>query len=315
MSIKFRKLGSLLLCIIMQPVSSGTMETTPSTSNNWQISADALYLQASYPAYAWSNERTVTDSSSNNTQSFGTSPGYDWGLFVEASYGYGNERDARLNVYYYDDATHSNDTLALGGSGWQTFFTTWSAANFELGKTFHFDESSDIRVHGGVQYSRIDAKVLYSQNINLVNSYTALNVSGLLTGTVQTVFNGFGPRVGADLGYQLSDVWSKAAGLHVYTNGAVGLLAGQNIYRANGSSTSGLLSGSASREVNLVVPEFDIKLGLDYLHHLNQGDLTLDAGWLWTDYVSSVNWSRFAANGDVAFQGLYFGLKWKGCVA
>lgn len=309
----FCKVGALAFCIAAQVANSGSMGPTSDTpSKTWKFSGSALYLQPAYPAYAWSNERTSTDQSGNNAQSYGTMPGYDWGFFLESSYGFKPGTDVNLKFYYFDDATRSYDALTRGGTGWQNFFTRWVSVNFELGRELNIGDFSDVRIHGGVQYARINAKVLYSQVIDSTNDYGGLGVSGPLSGDVQTTYNGFGPRIGADLGYQLSSFWEKLSGLHVYTNGAVGLLAGKNSYKSNGVSNSAILSGTSSRKVNNVVPEVDIKLGLDYLVPFAKGDLKFDAGWLWVDYISALNWSRIGANGEVSFQGLYFGAKWKG---
>jgi hypothetical protein len=285
---------------------------TPCAANAWSFAGSALYLQPSFPAFAWSNERTGTDAL-GNVQTFGTEPEYNWGFFLEGTYHFNQGKDFLLNIYYYDDTTRGTDKLALGGTGERTITSSWIATNFELGQALHIGEANDIRLHGGVQYARIYSKSNFSQVINLANPIAGLPPTGPISGIVDDVFNGFGPRVGADLGYKLSDLWAGADGFHVYTNVAAGLLAGKNIYTASISGATPAASGYAYRAVNTVIPEIDLKLGLDYTYTIAQGNLTFDAGWLWVDYISAISyWTPGSSNGDATFQGLYFGLKWKG---
>lgn len=318
---KVNKFCFTLFFLSISPTFAGTMGVacdssnlqTPCAGTAWSFAGSALYLQPSFPAFAWANERIGTDALGNNLQVFGTEPEYNWGFFLEGAYYFNQGKDLRLNIYYYDDTTRGSDKLALGGTGRRDITSSWVATNFELGQAFHVGEANDIRLHGGVQYARIYSKSNFSQVINVTNTFAGLPPVGPISGIVDDVFNGFGPRIGADLGYQLSNLWASLNGLHVYTNGAIGLLAGKNIYTASVSGATAIASGYAYRAVNTAVPEVDLKLGIDYVHTLAQGDLTLDAGWLWVDYISAAShWTPGSGNGDAIFQGLYFGLKWKG---
>lgn len=62
----------------------------------------------------------------------------------------------------------------------------------------------------------------------------------------------------------------------------------------------------------LVVPEVDGKIGMAYTHPLAQGELSLDIGWLWVNYMDALAAPVYPALlGNFAAQGAYFGLKWK----
>ncbi|MDF1646653.1 MAG: Lpg1974 family pore-forming outer membrane protein [Legionellaceae bacterium] len=318
---KLNKLTAALFCCSIHPAFAGTMGIacdnsnveTPCASTAWSFAGNALYLEPSFPAFAWTNQRIGTDSLGNNVQVYGTEPEYNWGFFLEGAYHFNQDKDLLLNIYYYDDTTQGTDKLALGGTGKRAITSSWVAANFELGQALHIGEANDIRLHGGVQYARIYSKSNFSQVINVGNPIAGLPPVGPILGIVDDVFNGFGPRIGADLGYKLSNLWSRVDGFHVYTNGAIALLAGKNTYTASILGATPIASGNAYRTVNTVIPEIDLKLGVDYVYTIAQGNLTFDAGWLWVDYISAASyWTGGSGNGDATFQGLYFGLKWKG---
>jgi len=65
------------------------------------------------------------------------------------------------------------------------------------------------------------------------------------------------------------------------------------------------------------VPELEAKLGLNYGYALAQGQLSVDAGWIWVNYFNPmVIASRYAFDGveqsNFGVQGPFFGLKWMG---
>ena len=84
------------------------------------------------------------------------------------------------------------------------------------------------------------------------------------------------------------------------------MLAGTN-HASRFASTLGNVDISS----NQAVPLLDFKLGANYKHDVYHGELTLDAGWLWVDYFAVID-QNGNDNGNVSFQGLYFGLKWLG---
>lgn len=110
-------------------------------------------------------------------------------------------------------------------------------------------------------------------------------------------------------------------GLGIYANAATALLVGTG---SNSDSFHGAMSPgsfrineSLSNSMTVIAPEFDAKLGVNYTHMMAQGNLTLDAGWMWTDYLSVLGSAGFDSGQRVALglQGLYFELKWLGNLA
>lgn len=118
-------------------------------------------------------------------------------------------------------------------------------------------------------------------------------------------FNGVGPRVGSEFDYEVGN------GLSVYAEGAVALMTGNKKQSATFTSSTGadLWSGNNTRVI--VVPEIDSKIGASYDYATSQGDLSLDAGWMFTTYF----YSNSLAADKVSLQGPYVGLKFIGNVA
>src|SRR5262249_52949811 len=104
--------------------------------------------------------------------------------------------------------------------------------------------------------------------------------------------------------------------------------------------TSGVIDSVAFGPVGIsassmrVIPSLQAKLGGTYTYSMAQGDLTLDAGWMWINYFEAISTTGGAlfgtlpaaiGGGDVVYpvppiatnlglQGVYFGLKWLGNV-
>ena len=108
-------------------------------------------------------------------------------------------------------------------------------------------------------------------------------------------------------------MYSHDNGLGIYANAAVAILAGTRAYNATytDSFTNNFKFNSS---ITGVVPALDAKLGAQYHHALAQGELTLDAGWMWVNYFN-VQETLASNTNDFGLQGLYFGLKWLGSLA
>ncbi|MDF1677787.1 MAG: Lpg1974 family pore-forming outer membrane protein [Legionellaceae bacterium] len=309
----------------MGPVCSAVNVTVPCESTAWDVGGRALYLQPVFSgggySYAAINDNGRFVDYNNN---------WGWGFMIEGSYHFETGSDANLNWYHFSrSASKSYSVTNAGGIGNLVAVSAattgtintdpkWDAVNLEFGQHVDYGEKKNIRFHGGVQYARIantttlDATIVGSVTSSLITA----PISGTYTASFQRkpTYNGFGPRVGADMDYE----WGN--GLGVYANGAMALLAGSskvsNSYTDNQGSQ---LTTSASKST--ISPELEAKLGLKYDYAVAQGDLTLDVGWMWVNYwnvtqsVAGIGPVTAAQEGDFGVQGLYFGLKWLGNVA
>jgi hypothetical protein len=303
----------------MGPVCSAVNVTVPCESTAWDVGARALYLQ---PAYAMGDYGYAAINDNGRYVEYNKSWG--WGFMVEGSYHFETGSDANLNWYHYGNSDKKSYSVAnAGGIGAvrsSTGFTgtsktdpKWDAVNLEFGQHVDFGEKKDIRFHGGVQYARIANDVTLGMTTTGIMTHHGAAVQGGGTATYKRkpTYNGFGPRVGADMGY----AWGN--GLGVYANGAAALLAGTSKVSSTLTDTAGAsFAQSASKAT--IAPELEAKLGLKYDYAVAQGDLTLDLGWMWVNYwnvTQSIAPGSTPREGNFGVQGLYFGLKWLGNVA
>lgn len=300
----------------MGPVCSSVNVTVPCESTAWDFGARALYLQPivtteDYGSFAADTAGKYVDYSNK----------WAWGFMIEGSYHFNTGNDANLNWYHVGkSATKSfSSSYTLRGvtpftgtavtTGTASVDPKWDAVNFEVGQHVDFGENKHIRFHGGVEYVRLanDVTLGAAGTLNAASYSFSLNR--------QPTYNGFGPRVGADMGYD----WGN--GLGIYANAAAGVYAGSSKVSGTFSPSTGT-SYFASASSTTVVPELETKLGIKYDYAMAQGDLTLDVGWMWINYFNAqrsieMNATGFddIQTGDFALQGLFFGLKWLGNVA
>ncbi|RUR12592.1 Lpg1974 family pore-forming outer membrane protein [Legionella sp. km772] len=268
----------------MGPVCAPGNVTVPCEKTAWELGGYALYLQPVHTSGPFAYLGNF-GSSFNAVDA-----GWDWGFALEAAYHYGTGNDVNVNWNHVDFSSDHFVTLA----DIRHYETTWDEVNVELGQRVDFSTTNTMRFHGGVQYSRINS------GINRGIEFTGFNSD----------YNGFGPRAGLDMSYNLG------SGFGIYAKGAAALLVGT-------SSFSDLVSvGTLSGSRTAVVPEFEAKLGANYSYALAQGDLTLDAGYMWFDYLnvhhntvtSSLATVGVVSDGSFAASGPYVGLKYVGNV-
>ena len=314
--------GSALYAGTMGPVCDSINSTVPCESKSWSFGAKALYLKpsvnddAQFALHDVGNENGVmTDYGADFTGQ--QSASYNWGFQIEGAYYFNTGNDLNINWYHIGKTNKqvygAKPTITENWGPEGIYYATslgssssinpkWDAVNIEFAQHVNFGERKSIRFHGGAQYARVTNNVTKYNLIGfeigeIVNHTTTYNPS----------YNGFGPRVGADMTYDLNH------GLGIYANAAAGILAGTRSYNATYTdSFTNAFRFNASNTA--VVPMIDTKLGAKYTHPVAQGDLTFDAGWMWVNYFNIQE--TLAANiNDFGLQGLYFGLKWKGNMA
>jgi len=294
----------------MGPVCSAVNVTVPCENTAWDLGGRALYVQTTGVPNL--GQQTITVG--NTTGTFGVNPQWSWGFQLEASYHYNTGNDFNLNWYHLrsDNASatgaHNFGTITAPGeyaaatynvtSASGNVAAAWDTVNMEFGQHVDFGENKFARFHAGAAWTRVGDSGAIALNGTFAG--TAYNQST----SYSQVFNGFGPRVGTDLTYD----WGN--GLSIYGDGALGLLAG------TGKSSVTNAGASFSTSQTRVVPELDAKLGAMYTYAMAQGDLSLDVGWVWANYINSLtSINDDITTHDFGVQGLYFGMKWVGSVA
>lgn len=291
----------------MGPVCAPGNVTVPCEMQAWDFGVQALYLKAARNS---SSANYIADTELNgNNRLVDNDPDWGWGFKLEGSYHFLTGNDLNLNWYHLGDSketrTFSGNTSLINqvNPGRQVFSIDpqWDAVNLELGQHVDFGQFKNIRFHGGVQYARIKNDI----------RVTGYNVAGVNTyGYAEDAkFTGFGPRIGTDMSFDMGN------GFAVYANGAVAVLAGDSDLSAtltpvNPAGVATTVSGSRTT----LVPELEAKLGAKYTYAMAQGDLTLDAGYMWVDYLN-VQTTAALNDTDFGVHGPYVGLKWVGTVA
>jgi len=264
----------------MGPVCTPGNVTVPCERTAWEIGGYGLYLQPVATGPFGYFAAPAGVFDSYSDQ-------WDWGFALEAGYHYGTGNDINVNW------NHLDHDVSFYAPAFTHFDGSWDEVNVELGQTVDFSATNRMRFHGGVQYSRLEA--------------TVNPVDGLTGVSYNSEYNGFGPRAGLDMNYGFGN------GFGVYGKGAAALLVGTSRFTDTTGTT--VLTGSRTT----VVPQFEAKLGANYTYAMAQGDLTLDAGYMWVDYLNVHHRSggllpTDVQDGSVAFTGPYVGLKYVGNV-
>jgi len=225
---------------------------------------------------------------------------WNWGFKLEGSYHFHTGNDINVSWYHLD-----NDNDHRFGRFRMHDQPQWDAVNVELGQHVDFSEWKVIRFHGGVEYARLE-----NNRHARMDGFVFEGFDGRHSRDNHT-FNGFGPRFGADMTYMLGN------GFSVYANGATALLIGSSKFDHRIHPFFGF---SHDNSRTLMVPELEGKLGGKYTYPMAQGDLILDVGYMWINYFNAHHtivrrpFHVDVRENDVAFNGLYFGLKWVGNV-
>ena len=292
----------------MGPVCSAVNVTVPCESTAWDFGAKALYMQPSVNSNGGFGLDTTT---SHN-------PNYNWGFQIEGSYHFNTGND--LNVNWYHLTKSSDRTFGPGPTVTGAFGTTsvtpvsavasldpkWDMVNIEFGQHVDFGDNKSVRFHGGGEYARLSNDVATSSVLTVKRPGVVASKVANAT-TYKPTYNGFGPRLGADMAYGFGN------GLSVYANGATAMLAGTSSFTTSYTDTLGDFE-TVKHSRTTIVPEIDAKLGATYTYAMAQGDLTLDAGWMWVNYFN-VHENNDSLRSDFGLQGPFIGLKWLGNVA
>jgi hypothetical protein len=284
----------------MGPVCAPGNVTVPCESTAWDFGVQALYLQPSFDSDYGNYYNLADDTIYDHNHRFHGSENWGWGFQLEGSYHFNTGNDVNLNWYHYNDSRNHHDDhdewtfLDSSDHHRNRVRPQWDAVNLEFGQHVDFSQWTKIRFHAGAQYARIK---------------TSFGRRDSVWGSHEEAFNGFGPRVGMDAAYEVGN------GFAFYGKAATTLLAGSTKFESRYLNTTVHWNNSRTQ----VVPELEGKLGARYTYAMASGDLTLDVGYMWVDYINVrdvFNFTSLVANkDDFGLSGVYAGLKWVGNVA
>ena len=306
----------------MGPVCAPGNVTVPCERSAWEFGAQALYLQPSYTTHSYIGSAYTY--STESEAYVNAAPNWGWGFKIEGAYYFQTGSDLNLNWYHYNHSTKSSFSLPhtqafIDESGEYDYHVVginqavirphWDAVNLEFGQLVDFGDWKKIRFHGGVQYVRVNT----TQNVSLPQTDPTKGIGNNTALNTNLTYNGFGPRVGADMAYHIG------YGFGIYANSALGLVVGSSKFSDSTVGTGPSFSvstytGSATK----IVPELEARLGGTYAYSMAQGDLSIDLGWMWINYwgIQDIAFGNGSTK-ETGFglQGPYVGLKWLGSVA
>ncbi|WP_454781490.1 Lpg1974 family pore-forming outer membrane protein [Legionella sp. WA2022007384] len=303
--------SSTLFAGTMGPVCTPGNVTVPCPSTGWNVGGQALVLQTMTDNDVSLDIDVTPTGVSINTE---LEAQWNWGFQIEGSYHFNTGNDITLTWYHLDtgwnnhEFTPAFDPDTLIGFGHKN---RWDAVNGEFGQFVDFSANKKIRFHGGFQFASIKRSV---------HAFATDFDAGVPDFTVgfegNTQYNGFGPRTGIDMNYVFGN------GFGIYAKAAAALLVGsqKHSYDVDFVDPDGSVPGlptvftvDVSGSRTAIVPELEAKLGASYDYAMAQGDLVLDAGYMWFNYIHALNTTVLPVTAtDFAAAGPYFGLKYIG---
>jgi len=293
----------------MGPACQPGNVTVPCEQRAWDFGLQALYLQPSFNNQGGNflGQYVLPTASSTTNTLVDNDIKWGWGFKIEGSYHFNTGNDINVNWYHLNDNSRSRSfPVNFAGTGLlasnneiYTASPRWDAVNAEFGQHIDVGQHKNIRFHGGVQYARLESNIGFVGMNDAAPGYSYAQTSE---------FKGFGPRTGVDFMYDLGK------GLNVYLDTAGAILAGSSKYNTVINSSlnayvQALPATNGSRTT--IVPELEGKLGLKYNYPMAQGQLVLDAGYMWVNYFSALT-TISRDDSDYGIQGPYFGMKWIG---
>lgn len=325
-----------LFAFVMLAAGTNTVAFANISSNiapvahTWYLGAAALYLKpnlggnglgySSFSNYGTDFNNVVVERNGAPNHLSNVNFKRDWGFQLNGGYEFDAERDADANWYHLQDSTHGNlpqQTLFAGSAsalyaGKLNLGLKWDAVNLELGQRFDLNPMNMLRLHAGLNYSRIKTTI---------TNFPQLTATGspIFETHDKISYIGIGPRVGIDYLFHTPcrfGIYAKAAGSLLVGKAKQSVsgyhdLGGFNLYSTGNYNQS---------HHNVVIPELDANLGLQYDYLFKCGNLGFTLGYMVVTYLTSivsqvgtgVVSSSISTSSATNFNlnGPYFGVTW-----
>lgn len=304
---------------VSMPTANPILVTVPEQDGSWSVGVETLYWQptGSDLQYA-ADENSVVGGNNTNTirKAHESDNGYGWGLRLDATYHMPVQgKDVELSwVHFGKDWTDEKNSvnrsagslflpwdLLLEGS--PTDFdsirakSTYSYNHVDLafGQKMKVGDYLMLRPFAGARWSDIDSQ-------NNVSAFAAAPTSTSEAWYFRTKFKGVGPRAGIDGAFDLG------SGFGISARAGASLLVG--VTEANQKEGTQTGSQDSATTTNLerkisnstrVVPEGDMKLGINYSRAFNQHYSGLfELGFEANHYFNALDKSYLAQNDSVS---------------
>lgn len=292
------------------PLCNNEDVTFPCEQSAWAFGVDFPYLQSRIPAlgyYGSSVPERKADKQFNHL-----TYDWNWGFKLQGSYYFNTGNSIDVNWYHFTNSqttalpNNLNDpfqnklTQDVTGSN----NPRWDEVDADFGQRIDLSKRSELKIYAGVEYVRVRFSGGYSAQ-GLINP--SVNFSGNVAVLRDIIFNGFGPRIGANL------LYGKIYGFSGYVQTATSALIGQSSFHRKLIYGQSVMITKGQNDA--IVPELQLKAGIQFIYPMAQSDLIIDGGWFFTNYFHIMH--EGVASGvvhlsDFSIQGPYIGLRWIG---
>ncbi len=301
------------------PTASGVNLMAPHQEGSWSFGLQANYFEPNSD-FNYVKTTNTTSTSALTTNEYDTrsvDSDYEFGWGADVSYHFpGNGRDVTL-AFTQLNSSESNSSVDTKGKLYQprsTISTAYSdasgkvkvdydAADLTFGQVITAGNRITLHPFAGLRYAYIDYKAtgVYGHQSEHVNGNGNGNVQ-VDTVTLESDFQGIGPRLGSDAMVNLGNGFSLKGTLGVsLLIGNVDVNEDEYFYTntSKGSDTHNAYDVDTNTRV---VPEADAKLSAMYTVDMNDGySLGFEAGWQVTNYFDAIQ-NNFASTQDSSTQ-------------
>lgn len=305
----------------MGPVCTPGNVTVPCEARQWELGAQALYLESVYGATR-AYERSFVDT----TRLQEVLNNWNWGYKIEGAYHFNTGNDVRADWSHISDFSYGPDGLVGGAIGIVSpagalgpvvspfalsHRAKFDQVNLTMGQ--HVDVGLVKKMHffGGLQY------------VNIQSFSGSVYPRGILPAGIRSEHlsdesdvKAIGPTGGINYSYDLF-----MSGLSITATGSGSVLYGTSRYlnKYVGDPIQVTLN-SVYGTKKAIIPSLEGKLGLNYAYALGQGVLNVEGGYQVMNYFKALQGQQFQTitgpitNVDFGLQGPYVGAHYVGNV-